>query len=276
MYAELIAKGDALLFLSSYDPALVNKLKALVPAGSRRWDAPQKAWIIDPDYGAVVSKLCRDHWGLSVTVPLVQHKNAATTRLLKVEYIGATKDRGNEFSAFGYVDGGWNVMFSESVLTTWFQARPTGPAQKPSLYGVLGLQKDADTATLKTAYRRLARQWHPDVCQEPDAREQFIAIQHAWEVLSNDLQRRKYDAGLALEASLGQKPKGLQDYVDAQVGYRTPLRCGYILCSGVEKMGIFRVNRIEQWADIVRGDGLVMISSWPRGADMFEIQWVVA
>jgi DnaJ-class molecular chaperone len=46
----------------------------------------------------------------------------------------------------------------------------------------------------------MAMQWHPDRCREPDARRQFDAIKHAYDVLST--KRAKYDAGLALQASL--------------------------------------------------------------------------
>lgn len=62
-------------------------------------------------------------------------------------------------------------------------------------YAVLGVDKDADEATIKKAYRKLARKWHPD--QNPGdkkAEEQFKAIGEAYQVLSDPEQRRRYDA----------------------------------------------------------------------------------
>ena len=48
----------------------------------------------------------------------------------------------------------------------------------------------------------MVMQWHPDRCREPNAQDQFMAIQHAWDILKDDAQRERYNAGLALEMSL--------------------------------------------------------------------------
>ncbi|WP_115726625.1 DnaJ C-terminal domain-containing protein [Actinomyces culturomici] len=62
-------------------------------------------------------------------------------------------------------------------------------------YAVLGVAKDADDAAIKKAYRKLARQWHPD--QNPGdakAEEKFKEIGEAYSVLSDKEQRARYDA----------------------------------------------------------------------------------
>lgn len=62
-------------------------------------------------------------------------------------------------------------------------------------YATLGVAKDADAATIKKAYRKLARQWHPD--QNPGdakAEEKFKEIGEAYAVLSDEEQRKQYDA----------------------------------------------------------------------------------
>jgi len=272
-YAQLKANGNSLLFFSDYDPSLVSALKSQIPYTARRWNPEDKAWIIDPMYVAVIQKLAKDFLSADIQIPLVQNKHAPASRLIKLEYLGMTKDRqgADERTAFGFVDDGWNAIFPESVLQEWFDAAPTGPDQKPTLYGVLGVKREADQGAIKRAYRRAARQWHPDASQEPDSAEQFRAIQHAYEILRNDLQRRKYDAGLLLEASLrknGSKGPGLS------TGYRAPLRCGYILAVGQESLGRFVVAEIKQWEDVVNGQGQVMVSTWPPGADKFTVQWI--
>ena len=58
---------------------------------------------------------------------------------------------------------------------------------------VLGVAKTADTKEIKSAFRKLARQYHPDVSQEPDAEDKFKEINEAYEVLSNDEKRARYD-----------------------------------------------------------------------------------
>ena len=62
-------------------------------------------------------------------------------------------------------------------------------------YEVLGVGRDADEATIKKAFRRLARELHPDVnAHDPDAEEKFKEAAEAYEVLSDDERRRTYDA----------------------------------------------------------------------------------
>jgi len=263
------------MLLSDYSPALVSALKAKVPFAARRWEPDMRAWLIDPAYGMAVQQIVKQHLGVDVHVPQVQNQNALTTRLLRVEYIGQTKDRqgSDERTAFGYVDGQWAVIFPEDVLKKWFDVE-SAPTEKPTLYGILGMTRTANIAEIKTAYRRAARQWHPDVNRDPDAPEQFMAIQRAYEVLGNELARRKYDAGLQLEASLRQTNKmGQLDSLLA-TGYRAPLTCGYILAVGVESLGRFAVREIKVWEDIVDVTGRVMVTSWPKGANLFVTNWI--
>ena len=62
-------------------------------------------------------------------------------------------------------------------------------------YAVLGVDRDADADTIKKAYRRLARQYHPDVNSDPGASERFKEVSAAYEVLSDPEKRRVYDLG---------------------------------------------------------------------------------
>ena len=60
-------------------------------------------------------------------------------------------------------------------------------------YQILGVSRDVDKDELKRAYRRLARQYHPDVNKEPGAEEKFKEINRAYEVLSEPETRSRYD-----------------------------------------------------------------------------------
>ena len=60
-------------------------------------------------------------------------------------------------------------------------------------YQTLGVSKNADEKTIKKAYRKLARQYHPDVNKEPGAEEKFKEVNAAYEVLSDKEKRAKYD-----------------------------------------------------------------------------------
>ncbi|HNV83419.1 MAG TPA: DnaJ C-terminal domain-containing protein [Arenimonas sp.] len=60
-------------------------------------------------------------------------------------------------------------------------------------YEILGVEASAGEAELKTAYRRLARKYHPDVSKEKGAEEKFKSINEAYEVLRDKEKRQEYD-----------------------------------------------------------------------------------
>lgn len=60
-------------------------------------------------------------------------------------------------------------------------------------YDTLGVKPDAADADIKSAYRRLARKYHPDVSKEAGAEEKFKAINEAYEALRDPERRRSYD-----------------------------------------------------------------------------------
>jgi len=67
-------------------------------------------------------------------------------------------------------------------------------------YEVLGLPMSATPEQIRKRYRELVRRYHPDVNPAPDAKERFLRIQEAYQVLSNPERRRHYDALLRLQA----------------------------------------------------------------------------
>lgn len=60
-------------------------------------------------------------------------------------------------------------------------------------YKILGIERDAKEAEIKTAYRRLARKYHPDVSKESNAEEKFKEVGEAYEVLKDPQKRQAYD-----------------------------------------------------------------------------------
>ena len=65
--------------------------------------------------------------------------------------------------------------------------------EKRDYYEVLGVSKNATEAEIKSAFRKLAKKYHPDVSKEPDAAEKFKEAQEAYAVLSDETKRRQYD-----------------------------------------------------------------------------------
>ena len=72
-------------------------------------------------------------------------------------------------------------------------------------YDILGVSRDADSQVIKSAYRKLARKYHPDVNKTKEAEEKFKDINEAYEVLSDKNKRQRYD-------SLGSNWQGGADW----------------------------------------------------------------
>ncbi|MCC3372774.1 molecular chaperone DnaJ [Cohnella sp. REN36] len=66
-------------------------------------------------------------------------------------------------------------------------------ADKKDFYETLGVGRNASADEVKKAYRNLARKYHPDVNKEPDAEEKFKEVKEAYDVLSDDQKRARYD-----------------------------------------------------------------------------------
>lgn len=65
-----------------------------------------------------------------------------------------------------------------------------------SLYEILGVDPSVKTTTLRNAYRRLVREYHPDVSGNPDAHERMAQINAAFETLNDPVKRKEYDCVL--------------------------------------------------------------------------------
>ena len=60
-------------------------------------------------------------------------------------------------------------------------------------YDILGVEPSAGDAEIKTAYRRLARKFHPDVSKEAGAEEKFKAVNEDYEALLDPSKRKAYE-----------------------------------------------------------------------------------
>lgn len=256
---------------SPYDAAFVEAFKQAVPGTGRRWDKDGKRWLISPAYAPAVIALVKRVWGIDLPAPEAPSSVTREVRLSELEYLGAAKPRAgwDELVAYGFSDGDWRLVFPVSVLLTWFMPGELRPDEARTLYGVLGIGRGVGVEEIKRAYRRAARTWHPDVCKEPDATEQFQRLQHAYSVLSDETMRRKYDCGLALaeRATEVLPPAGGS-------AWRPPLRCGLVMAEGTAQLGRFVVSKVIAWEDVVDDQGRCMVTTWPAGADMFHTRWV--
>jgi hypothetical protein len=263
-FAEIEAQDGALVLRSTYDASLVATLKAEIPASARRFDPASKAWIVGAAYSQQLASIVRRTLGIPLDVPAVTATNTPTTRLIRLEYLGQAKDRGDgALTAYGFDGTEWAFVFPLPVLKTWF-GETSRPDEAPTLYSILGATAQVTDDELRKAYRRVARQWHPDLCSEPDATKQFQRIQAAYEVLHDPLRRARYDAGLQLQGSINRRDAQLAQQLGP--AWKPPLRCGLLLVECTAQVGRLVVSRIIQWQDIVDPQGQVLVTSWPAGA----------
>jgi DnaJ-class molecular chaperone len=172
-------------------------------------------------------------------------------------------------------------------------------------YEILGVSRDADKAEVKTAFRKLARELHPDVNDhDPEAEQKFKAAAEAYEVLSDPERRRAYDAygheglrGTAAPGGFGSVEDIFQAFFGGNFGFevrRGPMR-GQDLIHTVEISAVdamlgakIRIPSHEGEREIelpegvqpgsqfaLRGHGMPGVNGGPPGDLVIAIQVIV-
>lgn len=264
---------------SPYDKGLIASLKSKIPQNERSWNPDKKCWLVHNRHKKLLDDLSMVHFGNYpdvIGVPKSQN-TGPVTKLLQIKYIGSPKDRGggDNLSFALDFDGQWSTVFPEDVLRNWFECGIGGNGQAKisteTLYGVLAIARTADENEIKKAYRKAAMRWHPDRNRDDDAPEMFRKVKDAYDTLSNPIMRRRYDAGLALVASMDNQPDYGFDRHSKY--YRPPLRCGLIMATGKEEVGRFVVEKIRQWEPIKKGH-YELVTSWDKVTESIIEEWI--
>ena len=74
-----------------------------------------------------------------------------------------------------------------------------------ALYDLLGVSTNAGQNDIKTAYRRLAKQYHPDINKSSESTNRMVEINYAYSILSDPAKRAAYDAGIRIEEEEGDR-----------------------------------------------------------------------
>lgn len=261
------------------DEEVVKLIKARIPSTFRSWRHDLNyGWLIHPDYIETMCQIFEECYppGKIRRPRPISVNPQVEIKLFSIEYIGACRDRGDgRVTACGALSpDDWGVEFPENVLKVFFGGKiDLNPVDQQTLYQILLVKEACDFQSLKSAHRRLVRQWHPDLCKEPDAAERFRMIQEAYEILSDPMSRRKYDAGLFFE-----RQNKTEDETDFKpfpdlYGYRAPLTSGLVTVKGIQGLARFVVSEILTWEDLKNTKDQIAISSWSPGAQTYQIIW---
>ena len=276
------------------DPVFIDVLKRLIHPKDRGWKPEHNAWLIAPSAIKTLQEVIRRANYQCPFIPAMSYAAPAEVeRVFRIEYIGQCKQRDDQtITALGCVGGFWSVEIPEDVLKAYFDKGGKGLATDTEThYQILGLEESATPAEIKSAYRRYARQWHPDTCHEPEAQAMFRQINESYELLFNPVLRKRYDFGLHFEREatkrqakidaaqpVAPKRKGRGGRRRRQFNenpyYRCPLRCGLVTVKGVQTISKFKVSEIISWDDVTDQSGHVMSSSWESRTKSVKIRWI--
>lgn len=278
MKVAMIPSGAGYRIVSPYSRMFVADLKDQVPASDRYFEPKTYCWFVTAQYGGVVAGLMERYYGIKIHPQPITA--TPTLGIIELLYLGTAKVNGNGAkTASGWTENGWTVKVTEAVLKRYFDPSYTEQTktEKPkatTYYEMLSVSKTATLDQIKSGYRRMVKQWHPDVCHDPDAAEVFRAVQKAYETLSDKKLKARYDVGLKMSETVNQ-PKAktpLEKMIDAQP-YRAPLKCGNLLCEYLTLGPMRIIQKILQWEDIYNELGQVLVSSWKMGDTEPTLEW---
>lgn len=271
------------------DQLFIDTLKRLISPHLRGWDGPTMSWTISPQALPTLQEVIRRAGYQMPAIPSISYTAPAPVqKTIRLEYIGQCKEREDKsITALGQVDGFWSIEIPEDVLKAHFEKRGGKPlvTDAQTHYQILCVFENATAEQIKSAFRQLSRHWHPDVCQEPEGPEKFMAIRAAYDVLKDPQARKRYDFGLHFEREAARRlaeqneapapaPRGRRPKFLDSPHYRAPLRCGLLTVEGVQAVGKFKVTKILSWVDATDEQGRTMTATWDKTARAVKIRWI--
>lgn len=260
--------GSVGFLKSAYNPIVTEEIKRL-PSWARAWNADAREWEIAPPLMPLLAARLTALTGQPLDAPPADAYRPPASVTIEALYVGKVKGEGEGAAAHVMtLSRQWRAALWGPAVYRWFGATPASANTPATLYELIGASPDASAAELANAIKRQLRQWHPDVCREPDAAERTRQLLEARAILLDPAQRARYDAGLEAARLAGVRATASGDE------YRSPLRSGRITGLGYKIVDRWVVHEIRHWDDLVDDRGRVAVVSWPNGADAPVVTWV--
>lgn len=285
MTITLINYRGGIGIVSPKNYQFLDDLKRAVPSKFRAWRRP--LWVVHWAFAPQLIECIESNFGERPDLP-VQWKYPNEQIKFCVKYVGKTKQQLDDPEFWGpganaRADDYWQLVFYEDALEHFFLSRrqesKESKKQNNDYYDLLLLHKNADENEIKKAYRRLARQWHPDINKEPEATDMFIKVQDAYQTLSDPMKRKRYDFILgALPPPTFDFTQDLRQTVGYRdrYGYRAPLTCGWVTCVGQWRGAAkFYATEIKDWQDIIDEQGRTLVTYFNTTSGQLVEQWVI-
>ena len=281
----------------------VQEIKRDIPWSNgtgRRWVKQETAWYVGRDYLPTACRIIREAFGQEVRITHIARadgKAPLEERLLYVFYLGLPKEReldGHKgFFSLGHSNKDLDsaCAFPVPVMENWFGTN-TAPKRRKKRgvesivwnpYTELGIplarQDTVTDAEVKKAYRVAAKVYHPDVSDAPDATQKFQLINQAYEILGTAESRKRFNVSLKIalasntkDAARAVNGKDLSRYAIKYSTYLPPVRCGQVKAKGRTVVGMFIVDEILEWHDIIDQRGQILVTYW--SGDQVEEDWI--
>jgi hypothetical protein len=253
---QLVFKNGYITISSNYDPLLVQAIKGSVPVWQRRWCKLTKRWYVDQEasqnltdalsYHSIVYSSAgnvedREIKNKEVTIEYIDKESNMFTYTYPNSSTGYRRSGPKYRGHKGFTFQKELFWIEHDALDSFFKAMKTPTPMAGSLYERLGLTQNASYEEIRKSYLKLAMAQHPD---QGGNHEAFIAIQSAYNKLKDPLLRKKHDASLKMLAAQGNNIN--------QTPFTMKKNCGRISAQGFFWLGIFIINQINNWEDVVQ------------------------
>ncbi|MHA2218378.1 MAG: J domain-containing protein [Candidatus Hodarchaeales archaeon] len=249
---------------------MLPEIKKSISKYNRRYCPETKRWYFDKSELGWISQIIKRN-GLDIIVTDLGGETEINTQEFRIEWVEQQQSRRYIMPYALYLKNRFIAEIPYNEMVRYWQENPYSrqkvfSAESNNFYKLLEVTNTATTEEIKSSYRQLARQFHPDISTEPDAHELFVRINSACEVLSDPKQRKKYDAAIKF-SQLTNKPQNRYKNFTGP-----PVTCGRIKGSGRFHLGLFKIDTILKWQDVIK-DGKIMCSIYNPMTKKYTVNW---